>query len=298
MSVRRKCAELLQYFNPFAANLESPPPQDEALPAAKRPRLDASTSSSTAADADDLDTICVAPTDSVTVPASLPIFESPRARAPPRKWTQGEDATLIEAVKELGMDWVAVAALVPSRTNHQCRQRWLKGLYHDSPHRIDKWTPAEDAELTDTVKELGLNNWAAVAARVPGRINEQCRRRWVDCLDSPNLRHATADTRWTSEELALLTDAVKELGTKNWGAVAARVPGRTKTQCRPRWHRTLISKVHKWTAEEDAKLIEAVTEHGNRWTLVAAMVPGRINKQCRHRWTKHLDPTIEHNVRR
>jgi hypothetical protein len=56
MSVRRRCAELLKYCNPFAANL-APPPQDDALPAAKKPRLEASTSISTAEDADvDTDT--------------------------------------------------------------------------------------------------------------------------------------------------------------------------------------------------------------------------------------------------
>jgi hypothetical protein len=40
------------------------------------------------------------------------------------KWTQEEDAKLIEAVKRHGIDWVAVAALVPGRTNRQCRRRW------------------------------------------------------------------------------------------------------------------------------------------------------------------------------
>jgi myb proto-oncogene protein len=45
------------------------------------------------------------------------------------KWTVEEDVKLTDAVTEHGCDdWVAVAALVPGRTNLQCHQRY--------------WTPA------------------------------------------------------------------------------------------------------------------------------------------------------------
>lgn len=38
-----------------------------------------------------------------------------------------------------------------------------------------------------------------------------------------------------------------------------------------------------WSKEEDALLIEAVQQHGERdeWKKVALMVPGRTNKACR-----------------
>jgi hypothetical protein len=45
------------------------------------------------------------------------------------KWTVEEDASLTRAVKGLGSNWAAVSALVPSRTNNQCRNRWV--LYVD-----------------------------------------------------------------------------------------------------------------------------------------------------------------------
>jgi hypothetical protein len=46
----------------------------------------------------------------------------------------------------------------------------------------------------------------------------------------------------------------------------------------------------KWTVDEDAKLTDAVKEHGaNDWVRVAAMVPGRRNTQCRKRWLDSLD---------
>jgi hypothetical protein len=42
------------------------------------------------------------------------------------KWAAEEDTKLAEAVKKHGKHWVAVAALVPGRTNIQYRERWLK----------------------------------------------------------------------------------------------------------------------------------------------------------------------------
>jgi hypothetical protein len=68
----------------------------------------------------------------------------------------------MEAVKELGKDWVRVAVLVLSRTNKQCSQRWLTfwdpttadqtGMGNKGP-----WTLEEDAKLGDAVKEVGTN---------------------------------------------------------------------------------------------------------------------------------------------
>jgi myb proto-oncogene protein len=48
-----------------------------------------------------------------------------------------------------------------------------------------------------------------------------------------------------------------------------------------------------WKPEEDAKLTEAVTEHGKNWLAVSALVPGRNNVQCHNRWINYVWPTIE-----
>jgi hypothetical protein len=249
MSVRRKLTNLLNYCNPFAANLS--PPQDDALPARKRPRLETSTSISTAEDAADADTffdaqttdtvttvspddaVAVAPTYTVTVSASLP--SAGASPAPVRSWTSEQDAKLIDGVKEHGKKWVAVAAMVPGRTNRQCRSRWAECL--DPGINTGKWTPEEDAMLADAVKKHGhgYGNWAAVAALVPGRTNMQCSKRWRLHLDATaTIYQTTTNTRWTMEEVAKLTDAVKVHG-KNWAAVAVLVPGRTNTQCGDKW---------------------------------------------------------------
>jgi hypothetical protein len=79
-----------------------PPPQleDEDLPPAKRPRLQARTCSSTAADGVTTDSPDETPTDPVTPAVSLP--SAAASRAPSRSWKPVEDAKLIEAIKTHG----------------------------------------------------------------------------------------------------------------------------------------------------------------------------------------------------
>jgi hypothetical protein len=212
---------------------------------------------------------------------------------------------LTEAVKKHANNYVAVAKLVPGRTNKQCRKRWVNVLDPANngtnlPNgKRGKWTPAEDAKLTEAVKKYG-NNWVTVAELVSSRTNKQCRSRWVDILNVPNGKIGT----WTPAEDAKLTEAVKKHGN-NWVKVAVIVPGRTRDQCRHRWVRTLDpanngtnlpnGKKGEWTPAEDAQLAEAVKKHGNNWATVATLVPGRMNQQCRRR-AKHLDPNRASNT--
>jgi hypothetical protein len=95
---------------------------------------------------------------------------------------------------------------------------------------------------------------------------------------------------FTLEEDDKLARAVKQLGCKDWVAVAALVPGRTSSQCRKRWacfldpaNNVAIKRlaaereakpradlpqkdlpVGEWTAQEDAKLRAAVQKYGDK----------------------------------
>jgi hypothetical protein len=265
-----------------------PPTEDEDLPAAKRPRLQAPTSISTAADGVTTDSPDDTPTDPVTPAASVP--SAATSSAPRRSWTPAEDLKLKEAVQKHGRKWVAVATLVPGRTNLQCRDRWVNTVDHAFGKK-GKWTPEEDATLTEAVYKHGKDCWAVVAKLVIGRTDKQCRRRWVDTLDP-----APKKGRWTREEDGKLTEAINKHG-KEWVAVAALVMGRTDKQCRERWTHTLgpangnTGEPRRiWKPQEDAKLTEAIQKHGNAWVAVAALVTGRTDKQCRERWTHTLGP--------
>jgi myb proto-oncogene protein len=128
--------------------------------------------------------------------------------------------------------------------------------YAYAPRR--SWKPEEDAKLTEAVLKFG-EDWVAVALFVPGRTNKQFRKRWVDYVDPsiPNKRWALY-LHPTIEQIT----APKKLNKR------------------------------KWTAEEDAKLTDAVTELGKDWVQAAAMVPGRTTTQCRNRWVECLDPFV------
>jgi hypothetical protein len=50
---------------------------------------------------------------------------------------------------------------------------------------------------------------------------------------------------------------------------------------------------HTFTAEEDALLVEIVTQSPKvSWHAVAASIPGRTARQCRERWAEYLRPGI------
>jgi hypothetical protein len=98
------------------------------------------------------------------------------------KWTTDEDSTLADAVKKHnGVDWAAIAALAPGRTKTQCYSRWhgcLLSKGDESTARNGKWTADEDSTLADAVKKYNGEDWASIAALVPGRTIRQCNRRW------------------------------------------------------------------------------------------------------------------------
>ena len=51
---------------------------------------------------------------------------------------------------------------------------------------------------------------------------------------------------------------------------------------------------HKFTPEEDAKLIDLVKGDKPAWNYIETFLPGRTARQCRERWLNVLDPSINH----
>ncbi|GAA99815.1 uncharacterized protein L969DRAFT_44021 [Mixia osmundae IAM 14324] len=66
-----------------------------------------------------------------------------RQRSPYVKWNLAEDELLAKAVAQHGQRWDAVSKCVPSRSYHQCRQRWLRGLKsgENLPVELAPWYP-------------------------------------------------------------------------------------------------------------------------------------------------------------
>jgi myb proto-oncogene protein len=94
--------------------------------------------------------------------------------------------------------------------------------------RTGKWTVVEDSKLKDAAQTHGGKDWSAVAVLVPGRTKQQCCSRWNTVLD-PSIALTNGRTgKWSEDEDIKLKDAVERHGGKDWGAISALVPNRTK----------------------------------------------------------------------
>lgn len=146
-----------------------------------------------------------------------------------------------------------------------------------------RWTKEEDDALRKAVELHNEKNWKAIAAMVPGRNHTQCLQRWTKVL-APGL----VKGHWSPQEDELLRQLVAS-EQKNWGEVAAKIPGRTSKQCRERWHNHLDPSIVRgaYTPEEDRIILEAQARLGNRWSVIAAMLPGRTEDAVKIRWKSH-----------
>jgi hypothetical protein len=125
---------------------------------------------------------------------------------------------------------------------------------------------------------------------------------------SPSIDRVSGRTgKRTEVDDSKLRDAIQTHGGKNWCAIAALVPGRTKLQCRTKWHAALlVSSIDpttacagKWTAVQDSKPKDAVPLHGGKGrAAITALIPGRTKSQCCSRCHDALGPDIDRATRR
>ena len=124
----------------------------------------------------------------------------------------------------------------------------------------------------------------------------------TDALAPTRARHKVSNksknTKWSSEEDALLIKLMNERPNANWCEFVHYFSGKTGQQVAERWEKVLNPSLIKgsWTREEDEMIIEFVKQYGTKnWTKLATLLPGRIGKQCRERWRNHLDPDVNRN---
>jgi hypothetical protein len=215
-------------------------------------------------------------------------------------------ATTDEAARKTASTDASVALPPPLADNEDAN---INPMADETARATGPWTSDEDAKLISAVantskKKWGNDyktDWAAVAALVPGRTKSQCYDEWHHVLD-PSIDRARERTgKWAIDEDIKLKDSVERHGGKDWAAITALVPGRTKKQCCQRWYDTLnlnidgaSERTGKWTPDEDSKLKDAVQSHGGEdWDAISALVPGRTRSQCYYRWSAVLDLNID-----
>ncbi|RDW76859.1 uncharacterized protein DSM5745_06851 [Aspergillus mulundensis] len=157
---------------------------------------------------------------------------------------------------------------------------------NDAPGRRRWWTQEEDHILHEEVKHQtehgsqGPRNWSAIAEKLPGRSNKDCRKRWTKI--SLSSRKGT----WSGAEDHLLRKAVAKFGFQ-WTKVAGMVGSRHPDQCAKRWHHSLDPNVKRgpWASDEDGSLINAVQRIGRDWKEIGReLFPNRSTTDIKNRY--------------
>ncbi|KAI1749771.1 hypothetical protein F4782DRAFT_533212 [Xylaria castorea] len=130
--------------------------------------------------------------------------------------------------------------------------------------RIPKrWSEEEDRILYEETQKQELagdtKDWHRIAAKLPGRTNKDCRKRWVNKVCG-SLKKGP----WNKNEDESLLDAVDR-----WALVANEVGFRSPDQCAKRWQSKLDPNLEhgRWTLEEDELLLNLVRENGREWKM-------------------------------
>jgi Myb-like DNA-binding domain len=149
------------------------------------------------------------------------------------RWSKADSKKLKNIVEKIGTSsWTFIANQMSDRTSQQCRSHWFYTLAPGVKHT--RWTTQEDDQLRKLVQENG-SNWRMIASKLPGRINSQCRQRWVYSLKS-----GAKKKRWAKSENQQLIKRVEKIGTVDWKEVTAAFPDRVNKQYAARW--TYFSK--------------------------------------------------------
>lgn len=114
----------------------------------------------------------------------LNVFKVTLSKAP---WTQKEDDTLMQLVKERGAQhWKEMAIELAARSGvgifrqgKQCRERWINHL--DPSIKKGAWTEEEDTIILQNFIEVG-KKWAEIAKRLGGRTENSVKNRWISLM--------------------------------------------------------------------------------------------------------------------
>lgn len=148
-----------------------------------------------------------------------------------------------------------------------------------------KWTPEEDAKLTELIEEFGSKNWKKISDYMVSRNPVQCLHRWSKILQ-PGLVKGP----WTVEEDRKLIEWVRKQGAMKWSMCSEYIKGRSGKQCRERWYNNLSPDVVKgnWTAREDYMIFKLFSIQGSKWSKIAEHFHGRTENSIKNRFYSTL----------
>lgn len=149
-----------------------------------------------------------------------------------------------------------------------------------------KWTVAEDQRLREEVEtqmvEGEVKDWCRIAAKLPGRTNKDCRKRWHNSV-AGGLKKG----QWSKSEDVQLARGVEQYGQR-WTLVANVVGSRSADQCAKRWQQSLDPDLDRseWRDVDDKVLIDAVQKLGRHWKDIQRHhFKGRSKNCIKNRYT-------------
>ncbi|KAK3201461.1 hypothetical protein GRF29_185g1026171 [Pseudopithomyces chartarum] len=149
-----------------------------------------------------------------------------------------------------------------------------------------KWTVAEDQRLREEVEaqmvEGEVKDWCRIAAKLPGRTNKDCRKRWHNSV-AGGLKKG----QWSKSEDVQLARGVEQYGQR-WTLVANVVGSRSADQCAKRWQQSLDPDLDRseWKDTDDQILIDAVHRYGRHWKDIQRQhFQGRSKNCIKNRYT-------------
>ncbi|XP_078498035.1 snRNA-activating protein complex subunit 4 [Lissotriton helveticus] len=179
-----------------------------------------------------------------------------------------------------------------TRTASELRKFW-QNSEHPSINK-NEWSEEEVETLQIIAAEHNCTDWQSIADELGTS------RTAFQCLQKFQKYNKTFKKReWTKEEDQMLTHLVEQMRVGihiPYQKIAYYMEGRDTFQLIYRWTKSVDPRLKKgpWTPEEDAKLLQAVSIHGERyWYKIREEVPGRSDSQCRDRYRKALDKRVK-----
>lgn len=152
------------------------------------------------------------------------------------KWSQEEDARLIEAYEKFGPSWQRVASYIQNRTMDQCAKRYTEVLDPKTKDRLNPWTKEEELLL---IKQIGIHGtkWRTVASHFKNRPALTCRNKWRTIALSVARGRANP---YITAEVEKITNKNGTLNTKDVHETSpASVSTNSPTHAESEWKYTL-----------------------------------------------------------
>ncbi|TFK43183.1 hypothetical protein BDQ12DRAFT_661894 [Crucibulum laeve] len=168
-------------------------------------------------------------------------------------WTGEEDARLRKAVASYGNSWIDVAAMMPGRTNDQCRERWTD---HLSIGTKSGWTDDEDKVLWDLVASMG-HKWKAISERIGGgKTGSTCRFRYDRLKRLREAGEVGAAGLSTAATIGIPSE-----GTTTPAQLSTPVPNPLPSKPRPKPRTIVKGKAKGTVVEPSADVASTTSQH-------------------------------------